>query len=201
MRLLFVCTGNMCRSPVAERLAALWAQELLGGDAAEVEIASAGLGAPVGQAMDPLSAAALVQLGGDPADARAKAYTADMAEKADLVLTMTRRHRRAVLETFPRGLRRTFTLLEARELLDRADRRGLEQLPLGERAHELALRLDGARAQRSSLDADDIQDPVGRRAAVHHDVATTIAGALRPLATVLFADPRLEDADATAGDA
>ena len=44
---------------------------------------------------------------------RKAATLADAAATADLVLTMTREHRRAVLELDPRGLRRTFTLPEA----------------------------------------------------------------------------------------
>jgi protein-tyrosine phosphatase len=190
MELLFICTGNMCRSPLAERLAVVWAAQLLNGNADKVKIASAGLEAPVGQAMDPHSAEALARLGGDPTNVRARAFTPDMAENASLVLTMTRRQRRVVLESVPRGMRRTFTLLEAADLLKHADLRGLAQLPLSERARELGLRLDKARANRATTETDDIPDPIGRRPGVHDEIADTIADALRPLATVLFTGPR-----------
>ncbi len=190
VRLLFVCTGNLCRSPVAERLAAAWARQSLGDGAAAVEISSAGLQAPVGQAMDPRSAAILTQLGGDPTGVQAKAFSADMGNNADLVLTMTRRQRRAVLSACPRGLRRTFTLLEAADLVGRADLHGLESRGLTERTRDLSTRLDAARALRMSTDADDVEDPVGQSVAVHHEVATTIAAALQPLVAVLFVDGR-----------
>ena len=192
MRLLFICTGNVCRSPLAERLAAAWATRSLAADAARVHISSAGLDAPVGRHMDPHSAAALRELGGTPDGVRAKAFLPAMAEEADLVITMTRKQRRAVLEQSPRGLRRTFTLLEAADLIRHADLQGLDELPLEERARELGLRLDAQRATPRSVDADDIEDPIGRREHVHVRVANTIAQGLRPLALVLFsASPRL----------
>ncbi|WP_175479732.1 hypothetical protein [Geodermatophilus siccatus] len=69
MRILFVCTGNVCRSPVAERLATAWTREKLlhSPEADIVQIDSAGMGATSGQPIDRHSAAALVDLGGDPA--------------------------------------------------------------------------------------------------------------------------------------
>src|SRR5688572_26407193 len=115
MRLLFVCTGNLCRSQVAAGLAEAWVQRVPGADAGLVQVRSAGTQAPAGEPMEPRSAATLARLGGDPAGRRAVALTEELAAGADLVLTMTRRHRRAVLELSPRGLRRTFTLLEAAE--------------------------------------------------------------------------------------
>ena len=193
MRILFVCTGNVCRSPVAERLAATWARERLAGspEADVVRIDSAGLGAAVGRPIDPHTAAALVGLGGDPAGFGSKPYTAELAEDADLVLTMTRDQRRTVLESTPRGLRRTFTLTEAADLLQRADLTGLSLLPLTTRARELGRRLDAARAARPTAEGDDIVDPIGQRAHVHLDVAEHVAGALRPLAHVLFTSVRV----------
>jgi protein-tyrosine phosphatase len=190
MRLLFVCTGNVCRSPVAERLTLAHAVRNLGPDAIDLVVRSVGLEAPVGREMDPRSAVALTRLGGDPAGARAKAFTSQLADSADLVLTMTRRQRRSVLERTPRGLRRTFTLLEAADLLQRADLRGLHSTPLAERARELALRLDAARALRATSDADDVVDPIGARQSVHDEVAGTIDGAVRALADVLFVSDR-----------
>jgi protein-tyrosine phosphatase len=189
MRLLFVCTGNVCRSPLAAQLAHAWATASLNGDATQIHISSAGLSAPVDRPMDPYSAAALSRLGGDPTGTRARAFTAAMAQDADLVLTMTRRQRSQVLQLFPRGLRRTFTLLEAADLVSLADLAGFEHVPLPDRARELAERLHAARTQRTAPGVDDIEDPIGRAASVHNRVAEQIAGAMRPLAGVLWPVP------------
>ncbi len=194
MRILFVCTGNVCRSPVAERLATTWAREKLASspEADAVHIDSAGLSAVAGRPMDPDTAAALVELGGDPAGFQSREFTAELAVDADLVLTMTRDQRRSVLEANPRGLRRTFTLTEAADLLQWADLTGLSLLPLTARARELGRRLDAARAGRPTADSDDIADPIGQRAAVHQEVAGLVAAALRPLADVLFTSVRVQ---------
>ena len=103
---------------------------------------------------------------------------------------MTRDQRRTVLESTPRGLRRTFTLAEAADLLQRADLTGLSFLPLTPRARELGRRLDAARAGRPTADGDDIADPVGQPSGAHQEVADRVAGALRPLADVLFTSVR-----------
>lgn len=187
MRLLFVCTGNICRSPLAERLAVAWADQKLGAAAANVRIASAGTEALDGRSMDKRSAAALESLGGDPAGFRARTIVRDMAIHADLVLTMTRKQRRTVLADAPRALRHTFTLPEAADLLRTADLRGITDLPVHQRAGELAVRLNTARAYRMSLEADDVNDPIGHSSSVHKEVGTRIARKLRPLADVLFA--------------
>ena len=192
MRILFVCTGNVCRSAIAERLATTWAREKLAHspEADMVEIGSAGLSAVAGRPIDPHSAAALVELGGNPAGFRSRELTRELTEDADLVLTMTRDQRRTVLESTPHGLRRTFTLTEAADLLQRADLTGLAFLPLTQRARELGRRLDAARAGRTRADGDDIADPIGQDEAVHREVADRVATALRQLADVLFTSVR-----------
>lgn len=194
MRILFVCTGNVCRSPVAERLATAWARKKLAHspEVDAVRIESAGLGAVAGRPMDPHAAAALVGLGGDPGGFRSREFTRELAQDADLVLTMTRDQRRTVLEANPRGLRRTFTLAEAADLLRRADLTGLSLLPLTARTRELGRRLDAARAGRPTADGDDTADPIGQHAGVHEEVAGLVAAALRPLADVLFTSVRVQ---------
>ena len=186
MRLLFVCTGNLCRSPVAAGLTAAHLARTAPAGVEAVEVRSAGTAAPVGEPMHSASAAALQKLGGDPTGRHAAALTAELAAASDLVLTMTRRHRRAVLELAPRGLRRTFTLLEAADLLGGVDTRVLASLPLDERARELGVRLDARRAFRGASDGDDIEDPIGQRSAVHHRVAARIDRALQPVLDALF---------------
>ncbi len=194
MHISFVCTGNLCRSPVAERLASAWVGQRLteNPELASVALSSAGTRATPGQGMALASASALRQLGGVPEGFRSSALTPELADSADLLITMTREQRREVLRLAPRGLRRTFTLVEAADLLVRADLRGLPPAPLAARAREVGLRLDAARAHRRSSERDDVVDPIGRRAAVHTETAAVIATALRPLVDVLFASARTE---------
>jgi protein-tyrosine phosphatase len=192
VHLLFVSTGNVCRSPVAERLTFSSAQRYLGAEADRLHITSAGLEAEDGRPMDSHSAKALSRLGGNAGGFRSRRFTAELAETADLVITMTRQQRKAVLVATPRGLRRTFTLLEAADLLRRADADGLENLPLGDRARQLALRLDAARSRRVASEFDDIPDPIGRPSRFHQAMASTINRSIAPLAAVLLAESPAE---------
>jgi protein-tyrosine phosphatase len=195
VRLLFVCTGNACRSPLAERLLHSWALSAGRGD---VHASSVGLAVTPGAPMEARAAAALRRLGGDPAGFTARPFGEAVARDADLVLTMTRKQRTEVLKATPRGLRRTFTLLEAAQLLELAD---LTDLPDGpQRARELGLRLDAARGRRATTEADDLPDPIGQSSGTHRQVAGRIADALRPLAEVLLDGPvaQGEKADARA---
>lgn len=187
MSVLFVCQGNTCRSPVAERLAGDWAREALGVEPikAGIRIGSAGLGARDGEPLHPMSAEALQKLGGHPGEFRSRRFAPELAD-AGLVLTMTERQRRSVLELMPLGLRRTFTLTEAAALLPLVDVADLASMAPGDRAAELARRLHEARARRPAPSWSDIDDPIGQRPSVHRESAEKIAAALRPLADVLF---------------
>ena len=109
MHILFVCTGNICRSPTAERLAAA---------VPGLRASSAGTRAVIGHPVHPEAARVLRDLGGDPAGFAARQLSPKIAGGADLILTMTRAHRDAVLEMAPRQLRRTFTLAEAAALTE-----------------------------------------------------------------------------------
>ena len=192
MRLLFVCTGNRCRSPLAERLAARWAAEALGSLADAVTTESAGTDATAGEPMEERSALALAELGGDPRGVATRILNPSDIEGADLVLTMTRTHRRRVLELAPRAMRRTFTLTEAAALLSIVDPAALAAAPVAERGRALATLLSRARAFRAGGPEDDIPDPIGRPLEEHRDVAARIARDLQPLTGVLFtpaADP------------
>jgi protein-tyrosine phosphatase len=176
---LLVCTGNLCRSPLAERLGTAYVQEALGGHAGAVRLASAGIAAVVGSGMHPHSALVLQGLGGDPTGFRARQLTGAVAASADLVLVMTRTHRRAVLEAAPRGLSRTFTLREAADLVSglgaRADVPGDDFL---ERARTLVQLMAAARSRRRAREDDEVPDPVGLPLEVHEEVGEAVAEAL-----------------------
>ena len=89
---LFVCTGNTCRSPMAEGLArALQASGSLGAGGEGVFFASAGLSAFEGDPPSDETGAALARHGA-VTEGTAKRLTPDMVRKADLVLGMTRSH-------------------------------------------------------------------------------------------------------------
>ena len=179
---LFVCTGNLCRSPLAERLGRAYVEEFLPGRGAELRLTSAGTQGVVGSSMHPSSALVLEGLGGDPEGFLARRLEAAHVEAADLVLTMTRDHRRDVLALAPRALRRTFTLPEAAGLLDLVDGDPIgPDGPYPERVRHLVGALAEARSRRLAGEADDIPDPIGRPLEVHQAVGEAIAAALLPV--------------------
>ncbi|QBJ95975.1 low molecular weight phosphatase family protein [Rhodococcus sp. ABRD24] len=170
MQLLFICTGNICRSPTAERLTTAWSANH---GIHDLQASSAGTHAVVGSGMEPTAAQFLSQLGGHPDGFVARRLTPAIAAEADLILTMTEAHRDAVLRQSPRQLKRTFTLLEAAHLIraagsttvaEMADARGRIPAPPG-----------GA----------NVPDPIGRSASVFEDVSVQISEALLTVLTGL----------------
>jgi protein-tyrosine-phosphatase len=181
--ILLVCTGNICRSALAERLGHAYLDEVMGAAAADIELVSAGTRAVVGSAKHPDSALVLAGFGAQPGDFRARQLTETLPARADLILTMTRSHRRDVLAMAPRGLARTFTLREAAALLD--DVPTAPDLPgdsLAKRAGSLVAALASARSRRQGGgEEDDIRDPIRQPLEVHEEVGEAIVEALLPL--------------------
>jgi protein-tyrosine-phosphatase len=178
-RVLFVCTGNICRSPVAERLARGYLEAALGPESAAFHVASAGTHAVVGSGVHPDSAGVLIALGGDAEGFAARQLTDELAAEADLVLTMTREHRHAVLKRVPRGLARTYTLREAADLASLVPA-GLD-LPgatVPARCRSLVREMAAARARRTGGGGDDILDPIGQMPGVHMEIGEVIAGSV-----------------------
>lgn len=124
-RILTVCTGNICRSPLAEQI--LRAQI---SPAAGVELSSAGTHALIGHPMDERAATYSLQLGGDPSAHRGRQLTVDHVRAADLILAMSREHRRAIVELLPRASRFTFTVREFARLLAESEVLEQEDLPV-----------------------------------------------------------------------
>lgn len=179
---LFVCTGNICRSALAERLGRAYLHEVLGERAAVIRLTSAGVGAVVGSAMHPDSALVLSGLGAEAGDFRAQQFDGGMAAAADLTLTMTRRHRRDVLHGAPRALSRTFTLREAAALLELIpDDADVTDKDFRTRATGLVAAMAAVRSRRHSGEDDDIRDPIRQPLEVHAEVGEAIAAALLPV--------------------
>lgn len=178
---LLVCTGNICRSALAERLGRALLQERLGADAAAIRLVSAGTQAVVGSAMHPDSALVLQGFGAEPGDFRAQQLRDDLIADADLTLTMTRGHRRDVLARAPRALARTFTLREAVDLLGAVEELAPAAGTATERCSALVRALAGARSRRVAGSDDDVPDPIGRPLESHAEAGDLIAAALLPL--------------------
>jgi protein-tyrosine-phosphatase len=178
--LLVVSTANVCRSPLAERIGSAYVAELIGAEAESTfRIVSAGTEAVAGREMSSDTALVLRGLGGDPDKFWAGKLSADMAGSSDLTLTMTRQHRDEVLALAPRSLVRTFTLLEAADLLTDTDVVGHPDVtPIPERARSVVQMMAATRTRRRSSPHDDIPDPMGRGVKVHQEVGEVIADAM-----------------------
>lgn len=170
-RILTVCTGNICRSPVAERLLAA----SLG---AGVAVTSAGTRAVVGAPIDP-GMVALLRADGVPAGGfAARQLAARHLRDADLILALTRAHRAWILEEEPAALRRTFTLLEFARIVASPD---LPPSAASAPDGPLPLVVTAAGRHRHlgiRLRDDDVPDPYGRDAAAFADAYALIAGAV-----------------------
>ena len=97
LHILFVCTGNTCRSPMAEAFAREIAAERGGG----VTVSSAGVNAADGYAASPEAVDAAGDAGGGLASHRSHALTARAVLDADVIYTLTEAHLRLLLERFP----------------------------------------------------------------------------------------------------
>ena len=160
-RVLHVCTGNICRSPMAERLTHAGLQARLGADAGGLLVESAGTWGHSGSPMEPHALTTLAQYGVDGADFRARELVAEHVVAADLVLAATREHRAASVVLHPRAAARTFTLREFSRLVGAVDPAGLPDGDLGERGRAL---VKAAAAQRGRVvpdrpEDDDLADP------------------------------------------
>jgi protein-tyrosine phosphatase len=131
IRILTVCTGNICRSPVAERLLQAGLDQVTPG---AFRVRSAGTRAMVGEPAQPVSARIIRTYGGTPDGFAARQLTPAILRETDLVLTMAARHRGEVLQLDPSLLRRTFTIREFARMLETLEERERAQgdLPRGD---------------------------------------------------------------------
>ena len=158
---LVVCTGNICRSPMAEGLLTAMLSER---GASDVQVASCGVIGWEGSPPMPEAVDALLESGIDISGHVSRRIDPSMIRGADLVLAMAGEHRDAVVRHAPEALGRTFTLKEFVHLLD--------HLPAGtgpssaggtDRLHEAVVAAAGLRAEGRLEPArdEDIADPLG----------------------------------------
>src|SRR6476646_5072325 len=104
---LFVCTGNVCRSPMAEGLFRHVVQ-----GRGQYRVISAGLGAMEGQPPSPYAVQAVKELGIDISAQRSRMLTSQMVDEADLILGMTHSHLDTVMMLYPHAAEKVFLLRE-----------------------------------------------------------------------------------------
>lgn len=160
-----VCTGNICRSPLAEQLLRARLADY------PVNVESAGTrGRPALMTPDAKRLAEMYgALAGDADEHRARFLTERMLSAPDLILAMAREHRRSIVELMPAKVQVTFTIREFARLAQAANPDDLEEAAQGPDAKT---RLRGILRHLSSLrgrsappkDAldDDVVDPFGR---------------------------------------
>jgi protein-tyrosine phosphatase len=165
MHILFVCTGNICRSPTAERLTATYVEQH---GIPDFTASSAGTLAVIGHPIHPDAAAVLAELGGDASNFAARQLKPKIASAADLIITMTREHRDIVLEAAPSQLQRTFTLTEAARLASLDGAATLTDLA-------------ALRPQLVANEIPNIPDPIGQSPEVFAAIGSQIADLLSPI--------------------
>jgi glycine hydroxymethyltransferase len=111
--ILFICTGNVCRSPMAE---ALFRRATAG--RGNFRVLSAGLGAMDGQPPTAHSVTAMRALGVDISAQRSRALTTSLVQQADYIFGMTHSHVDTIGLLYPVAAEKTFLLREFDESLD-----------------------------------------------------------------------------------
>ena len=111
--ILFVCTGNVCRSPMAE---GLFRHAMRG--RSDYRVVSAGVGAIDGQPPSAHAVRALKELQIDISRQRSQMLTGELVHKADYIFGMTHGHVDAITLLYPQAADKTFVLREFDDTLD-----------------------------------------------------------------------------------
>lgn len=185
-RVLMVCTGNICRSPVAARLLTVGlATRLPAGEASRVRITSAGTSAVVGAPIDRLAEHTLVARGVPIVPHKGKQLEESDLVNADLILAMTPSHARQCIRLSSECAPRVHTLRGAGLLLTGQRAAGPSAMDVVARGRAIVNHLA---AQKAGLPAEadlDVADPVGLPLEAFERTATVIANALTPLIEIL----------------
>lgn len=193
LEILTVCTGNICRSPLAAQLLALRLADL------DVSVTSAGTRAREGMPMTPEAADLAAARGVGPALTAAhgaRYLTPAHVHGADLVLAMARDHRREIVELDPSRTRSAFTAREFARLAGDVTDEELRTAAAGagdaagprERFAAALAVIAGRRGitlPPASPDEDDVVDPYGRSAATYERSAAELEPGLTAVERVV----------------
>jgi len=182
--ILLVCTGNICRSPMAFGFIRQLLRER---GISTIPVRSAGVQAWDDSPPTPEAVEALQERGIDISSHMARRLNRSLIEDADLVLAMSAEHREATHRIVPTAADRTFTLKEFVQLLESAD-----GLPMAgdpeEELHAAIERAAEARTdpERRELTDEDVADPLGLGIEAFRAAAWEIGELTQRLADVVF---------------
>ena len=175
--ILVVCTGNVCRSPMAEGFLRAALVERLGADAPFVS--SAGTAGWDGSGAMEESIRSAQEHGVDIRGHEARKLHGAMLEDADLIVCMAGEHREAIVGAMPDLASKTFTIKELVRLLERSKAGG-----------SLEARVAAAAAARngSAPHTEDVRDPLGDPIEGYREVADELYDLSGRLAVALTRD-------------
>ena len=192
-RILHVSTGNVCRSPITERLTRHFVTQRLGVLGGALIVESAGTWGHEGAPMEANAERVLADFGADASGFTGRELLDEHVIMADLVLTATRDHRAQVISMGHSAGLRTFTLKEFTRLVRAIDPATLPPLEDGVVARARAL-VRAAAALRGWLlaptaEADEVYDPYGAPLTFFRSIGEEIHQALDPVVTALTGVP------------
>lgn len=176
-RILVVCTGNICRSPLTEKFLQC------GFDAmapAQFEVSSAGTSGLTGDNVTPQISRIAAPHGITFDGFRARRLEIEHISVADLVLTMERAHRATVVQMLPSALRHTFTLREFARVLPLVPAENSSS-PIERWRSLAALAQRYRRPVLGDGASDDVVDPIGRSEAIHQTMFDEMMPAISTL--------------------
>ena len=189
LNILIVCTGNICRSPLVEKLL----QARLAAAGILAIVTSAGTRAMVDHPMTDEAAFLATQYGAEPTLHAAQQLTADRIAVADLVLTATREHRGEVVSLHPRANRYAYTLNQFARLVEATPPaveppvvEPVETPTINTYLAEIAT-TKGLALPPLHPDDDDIEDPYRRSAEVYDRVGVVTARSVTTITSALAA--------------
>jgi protein-tyrosine phosphatase len=190
--ILHVCMGNICRSPMAERLLAARLSDAAGPGADQL-VRSHGAGTGdwhVGQDMNPPAARQILARGGSTTGFAARWLEPPLIAESDLILTATAEQWDFVVTMTPSAADRTFVLGEFARLLPAVDQTRLPPCAptadaVAERGKALVAAVHAARCGEPPMPDDDLDDPWGRDENTFSETADQVERAVAPLAAAL----------------
>lgn len=186
--IVFVCHANLCRSPLAERLARRALDDAFGQAAATTVVSSAGTHAFAGSPMHQGSAQVLGECGIDATGFASRPLSPTILSGAGLVLAAAREQRAACVTMAPAANRRTFTVRQFTRYVEAVPHDdGLTGGTAAQRLRALVEKVNSIRhlVQPAPAAEDDLPDPVRQPIEAFRVCADELQRAMRTVVGVI----------------